>query len=255
MRRTKRWVVGGMVLTLGSLLLAAPPRASALFQLAVSEDTGATIGAITVVASGASLAGLSFSGTNAAFPDYTFDAVSVLSASAVNGTNLSDLLSTSGRITATSPGHTVNVFVSSQDFTLPVGPTLAVRSGMSGTSEVSGGSATFRMWADANNGPLLIGSSLNTGTFSNGLQMASPALGAGVSFDTGGADPIGFFTRGSGNFSLIDRTTIPTTTVGAFNFVNHVFVQPVTVPEPNAGLIMLMVGVLGLFLGVRRRKS
>ena len=245
MRCPKGWLACLMVVAIGIFVLGSPPKASATFQLALQEDGGA----ITPVVTNASFAiPTSFAGV---FGDYT---ISSFAAEANNNAGGSNLLSTTLSVVANSAAtHTLRMFVSNQDFTLPAGPLLTVMSDMGGTYGFETGftgSATFQIWADSGNG-------LNTipGTFSNGLQPTTPASGNGVAFTTGTAS--GLFTRGAGPYSLTTRTNITTTGVGDVNYVTHLRVTaaPVSVPEPETPLIMLMVGILGLFIGVRRKTS
>ncbi len=238
-RRPKGGGAGVMALAIGIFVLGAPPRASATFLLALQEDAGS----ITTVASGPSFGPLSASGT---FGDYAF---SLFSATALDGVAGSNLLSAVARITSlVAATHTVSLYVSNQDYTLPTGSPLTVRSGMSGTFGLTGPGFTagpaFQLWADAANGLLAI-----PGTFTNGFQLANP-VGGTRTLGTG-VDPSGTFTR-SGPYSLTERTTIETTGLGDSNYSSHVIVAATAVPEPRATLIMFMVGLVALFIGARR---
>ncbi len=233
-----------MALAIGIFVFGSPPKAAALFQLALEEP--GVLG-LTVVASGASFGPQIAVPLTGTFGDFGY---SFFSATANNGAGGSNLLSSVTEINSLTPGtHVLNLYVTNQDYTLTAGPQLSVTSDMGGTygSEPGfTGSATFRMWADAGNGLFTI-----PGTFSNGLQTTTPASGGGVAFMTG--TPTGVFTRGAGPYSLTQRTTLTLTGVGDVNYSTHV--RLTSVPEPEMPLIMLMVGLLGLFLGVRRQKS
>ena len=243
MRRRTGWVIGLMALAIGSCVLGFPPPASAYFVLALQEDGGP----ITPVVTGASFSPVTASGTFGNF-GYTF-----FSAVAYNGACGSGLLSATTQITSRSAGtHTLNLYVSNQDYTLPADTLLAVRSSMGGTYGAEPGftaGATFQMWADAANGSLTMPVS-----FTNGLQVAFPTSGNAVTFGTG-ADPTGIFTRGDGPFSVTDMVSITTTGLGDVNYSTHVNVNPTPVPEPST-LLLLATGLAGLGgVAWRRRKS
>jgi len=245
MRSPKGWMAWLMAVVIGIFVLGSPPKASASFVLAAQEDGGV----ISTVLTLPSFTPVTFSAT---FGDYDF---TFFSAVATNNAGGSNLLSTTTAITATDAGtHTLSLFVSNQDYTLPLGPNLTLTTGMGGTygSEPGfTGGATFQAWVDNGNGLLNI-----PGTFSNGLQVAIPASGNAVTFSTG-ADPVGTFTRGAGPYSLTTQTTFTTTGEGDVNYSNHADVRQIQIstPEPEMPLIMLIVGLLGLFLGVRWQKS
>jgi hypothetical protein len=231
-----------LAVALWGVLLGFPPPAHATFELALSEDGVAP----TVVMSGPSFGPVTTGAVT--FGDYI---VTFFSAVASNGAGGSNLLSSTTRVESTSTGtHTLALLVSNQDYTLPAGSPLAVQSGMGGTYGAEAGftgGAVFQMWADAGNGLLTI-----PGTFSNGLQPATPASGSGMSFDTG-VDPKGTFTR-SGSFSLTDRTIITTTGLGDANYANHVLVSKT--PEPGTTTLLLMglgAGLVALVSGGWRR--
>lgn len=239
MRHAKGWLACWMAVAIAIVLLGAPPKASADFVLALSEDGGP----VTTVFTGPSFNPVTASGTFGDF-NYTF-----FSATAFNAQAGSNLLSSTTQISSTSAAtHTLMLFVSNQDYTLPLGPGLAVRSGMGGTygSEPNFTSgATFQMWADANNGSLTM-----PVPFTNGLQVAIPSSGNGVTFDTG-VDPTGIFTRLAGPYSVTTAVALTTTGLGDINYSTHV--RLAAVPEPGLLLIGLMgSGLLGLFIGVRR---
>jgi len=240
MRHLKGWLAGGMALAIGLCGLGAPPQASADFVLALQEDGGP----ITTVFTGSSFNPVTASGTFGAF-NYTF-----FSAVAFNGQGGSKLLSATTQISSLkAETHTLTMYVSNQDYTLPASDLLTVRSGMGGTYGSAPdfiGGATFQMWADQNNGSLTM-----PVPFTNGLQVAIPASGNSVTFDTG-TDPIGIFTRLAGPYSVTQMVSLTMTGIGDMNYSTHVRLSA-AVPEPGLLLIGLMgSGLLGLFLGVRR---
>ena len=243
MRNPKGWLVCVMAVAIGLVVLGSPPRASADFVLALQADGGP----ITVVATAPSFTPVTASGI---FGNYTY---TFFSAVATNSALDSNLLSSTTQIQAlTADPHTLSLYVSNQDYTLPADTLLTVRSGLGGTyGSTPGfiGAATFQMWADAGNGLL------NTsGTFTNGLQIANPASGNAVTFDTG-VDPTGIFTRLAGlPYSVTNITTITTSGLGNVNYSNHVRLAA-AVPEPGLLLVGLMgVSGLGLYIGLRRKR-
>jgi len=234
------WVIGLMALAIGLFGLGAPPQASANFVLALQQDGGA----IVEVANVASFSPVQATGT---FGDFQY---AFFSATAFNGAGGSNLLTSTTQISSLTAGtHTLNMYVSNQDYTLPASDLLTVRSGMGGTYGSAPdfiGGATFQMWADQNNGSLTM-----PVPFTNGLQVAIPASGNSVTFDTG-TDPIGIFTRLAGPYSVTQMVSLTMTGIGDMNYSTHVRLSA-AVPEPGLLLIGLMgSGLLGLFLGVRR---
>jgi len=206
--------------------------ASTIFQL--SQDGGA----YTTIASGASLSSTSGSGT---FGDFTFKVVGV---STDNGITLSDLLSSTTSITNNSTAtHSISILVSSQDYTLPVGiGGLRVESGMGASVSAGTLTATFRSYADKNNG---LGAMSD---FSLGLQTC---VFNGSTCDTGSST--GIFTKGSGNYSLTSVATLTLSGGGIGNFSTHENVR--NVPEPSS-LVLLGSGMLLVAgLGFKRKKA
>ena len=192
MRNPKGWLVCVMAVAIGLGVLGSPPRASADFVLALAQDGGP----LTVVATGPSFNPVFASGT---FGNYTY---SFFSAVATDSTLDSNLLSSTTQIQSlTAAPHTLSLYVSNQDYLLPADTLLTVRSGLGGTyGSTPGfiGAATFQMWSDAGNGLL------NTsGTFTNGLQVANPAFGNAVTFDTG-VRPYWYLHTARGTSVLLD---------------------------------------------------
>src|SRR5258708_4055738 len=101
----------------GALALSTPSPAFATIALYLQEDAGV----ITQVQTGASFTSINFTGT---FGDYT---VAVLGANALNGSSLSDLTSSTTTVTqnaGTSGSHTLHLYATETDYTLPTGPNL-----------------------------------------------------------------------------------------------------------------------------------
>lgn len=225
----------------GITVLGSATPARAAFEIALQE-AGVNGGAPLVVASGADFSNISFNGT---FGDFTVD---VLGGSSHNGATLSDLLSSTTRVTNNSgTTQTLTIIVSQTNYTLPVGSTMAVESGLGGS--VSTGTLTmtniFQAYADAGN------TLRGTTAFTTGSQTATPN---GSTFDTGSAT--GTFLR-TGSYSLTTITTFTLSGGGVANFSSHENLNaPSAVPVPS-GLVLALTGipVLGLGAWVRRRAA
>jgi hypothetical protein len=231
---------------LGAILAVGVVPAHADLNIYLQEDAGQ----IVLVGSAANFTSVSFSGTfgptGIGGTDFR---VTIDGASSDNGATLSDLLSSDNAIQNISRAtHTLSVWASQNDYTLPAGSQLQVESSMGGS--VNHPTLTlsniFQAYADKNNnllGTPFPGPAITD--FTNGTQNATAS---GTAFDTGSA--IGFFSR-TGNFSLTQVSNIRLTTGGIMNFSAHENLTPV--PEPST-MAIAGLGVLGLIAyGLRRR--
>jgi hypothetical protein len=225
---------------LGAILAVGVVPAHATLIISLQEDSGP----IANVGTAANFTSVSFTGT---VGDFT---VTIDGASSGNAASQSFLLSSDTEVhnndTAT---HTLHVWASQTDYSLPAGSPLQVESSMGGS--VNSGTLTltniFQAYADKNNnllGAPLPGPAITD--FTNGPQSATPS---GSAFDTGSA--FGHFTR-TGNYSLTLVSNIELSGGGDMNLAAH---EHVTVPEPWS-IAIAGPGVLGLIgYGLRRRRA
>jgi hypothetical protein len=226
-----------VALVAGFSALARP--AQALSALALREDGGT----IVVVVNGPSLAALSFSGAS---PLGNF-AVTIFGSHEVDSAGLSVMSSSATTVTLTTGGtHTLELFTSSQDFTLPAERFVTVTSGAGGTYITGLGAVQFQAFADEGNAIAGIAG------FSNGLQSAIPPAGSAATFHTGEASSV--WDKGdAAAFSLTTGTAITLTGAAASaNFSSHEILAPAAIPEP-ASLLLLGSGLLAAGVVLRRR--
>lgn len=234
----RKFFYAAVVVGIAVLGSATPARAA--FEIALQE-AGVNGGAATVVVSGANFSNLNWDGTYGTFT------VEVLGGSSHNDATLSDLLSSTTRVTNNGTDtNTLKIIVSQTDYTLPVGSTMAVESGLGGSVSTGTLSMTniFQAYADAGN------TLRGTTDFTTGPQSASPN---GSTFDTGSAT--GTFLR-TGSYSLTTITTFTLSGGGVANFSSHENLKaPSAVPTPT-GLVLALTGipVLGLGAWARHRR-
>src|SRR5215468_5514297 len=112
-------------------LLGFSSPASAILQIFLQEDGGA----ITSVGTGADFMSVSFTGGfgpgGVGGTDFT---VNILGASSDNGASLSDLLSSTVSVkNNTGATHTLNLWATQTNYSLPTGSPLSVESGLGGS--------------------------------------------------------------------------------------------------------------------------
>lgn len=219
----------GLVALLAAAFLGLPPnRAGATFQI-FAQEAGVNGGAITSIGSAADFTSVSFTGTYGDF------ALTIFGAKSDNGAALSDLLKGTVKIENTADTtKTITLYASQTNYTLPLGATLKVESGVSGTvnSGTLTGTGVFQAYADKNN------NLLGTGDFTNGPQSV---VFNGSTFDSGSAN--GVFTRDATPYSVTSVTTAQISAHGSGNFSSHI--NLIATPEP--GTLTLFAG---LFFGL-----
>jgi len=250
MSRFRKFLPSMMAALIGVGILGAPSKAQAAFTLFL-QQAGVNSGNITAVASGPDFTPLNFSGN---YGNFT---VTFLGATSTNGNTLSSLLSSTTSVTNNdlTAAHTLRLWVSQTNYTLPGGTQLNVESGMGGTVNIGvlGPLGVFQAFADRNNNLLAAGTLTGGGAtadFTNGPQNASQV---GSTFDTGSA--VGLFTRNGPNapYSLTSEATLTMSAGGNVNYANHINVTATPAP---AGIVLALTGVpcaVGAWL--RRRKG
>jgi MYXO-CTERM domain-containing protein len=235
---------------LGAILALCGPSAHADLALFLQEDAGN----IVEVAHTTDFnpLGVSFSGTfgpgGIGGTDFT---VTIQGASSDNGATLSDLLTSANKITNTSSvTHTLHLWASQDNYSLPAGTPLQVESGMGGsiTNPTLTLTGVFQAYADKNNdllGTPTAGAAITD--FTNGLQNATASAST---YGTGSA--FGSFTR-TGDYSLTQVANITLTAGGKINFAAHENVT--AIPEPST-MAIAGLGALGLIgYGLWRRRA
>jgi hypothetical protein len=226
---------------LGAILAIGVVPAHADLNIYLQEDAGP----IVLKGTAANFSSVSFSGV---FGDFK---VTIDGASSDNNSPESDLLSSDNAIvnigTAT---HTLHVWASQNDYTLPTGPKLNIESSLGGSVNLPTLTLTniYQAYADKNNnllGTPAPGPAITD--FTNGPQSAK-AIGS--SFATGSA--FGLFSR-TGDYSLTTVANIEITAGADVNFSAHV--NAIGVPEPSS-IAIAGLGALGLIgYGLRRRRA
>jgi hypothetical protein len=232
---------------LGAILAIGVVPAHADLNIYLQEDGGA----IVLVGTASSFTSVAFSGTfgptGIGGTDFR---VTLDGASSDNSSPESDLLSSDNSILNISGAtHTLHVWASENNYTMPTGSPLIIESSLGGSVNVPTLTLSniFQAYADRNNnllGTPFPGPAITD--FTNGTQTAIPN---GTAFDTGSAT--GLFTR-TGNYSLTTVANIRLTAGGHVNFSAH---ENAIVPEPST-MAIAGLGALGLIgYGLRRRRA
>src|SRR4051812_38021568 len=156
-------------------MLSAGQAAQAGFLQIGLQEAGFNGGAITLVASAADFTAVSYTG---AYGDFQ---VNIAGGTSDNGGTASDLMaSTTSVKNNAGTTKTLNIYITQSDYTLPVGSSLAVESGMGGSISIGSLNMTNLFQAFFGPGNALFGISSGTSGPQAGVQ-------TGSSFDTGSA--------------------------------------------------------------------
>jgi len=238
MYRFRKFLTLAAVLLVGAAVLGAPTQARADFKLYLQE-TGVNSGLATVVASGSDFGSIIFDGTYGDFK------VSFFGATSENTTALSDIMSSTTKVEnanlLSTGAHTLKLYVSQTNFSLPVGTPLAVESGMSSTITTGTLGLTGIYQGFADNGNALLGMGFTTGS--------QTAVLTGSTADTGSATGSFNRTTSTSLYSLTSLTTLDLSAGAKVNVSSHVNAAAVPVP---AGLLLVVSGAPALLL-LRRR--
>jgi len=226
-----------VALLVGAAMLAAPTRAHAVLEIALQE-AGVNGGAITVVATGADFTAASYTATYGDFK------VTLFGASSDNAADLSDLLSSTVKVTNNNGAtKTLKLYITQTDYTLPEGNPLTDQSSLGGSINQGtlGLTNIFQAYADKNN------NAFGTSDFTNGPQSATSQPPS--AYSTGTAT--GLFSRLPTNYSLTSVVTFTLSGKGSANYSSQENVTGVPVP---AGVVLALTGLPVLGIGWLRRR-
>jgi hypothetical protein len=178
--------------------------------------------------------------------------INFFGAASTNAASESDLMSSTTSIkNLASKSHTLTIYVSQDDYSLPgsAGSTLVMTSHIGGTVMTGGVGQTLTFQSYSNNSNGLFDT---TGATTTGPQ--SPVVSVTHSSYDSEPDPSTLFARTSGLYSVTTSNAITLVVGGTLNFATTTTLELSAIPAP-AGLVLALTAVPALAVGgwLRRR--